>query len=93
MTFHQPEPKTKDEKQAVIDGAMGHKRLKHKISRMVIEPQENGDLAIQHTPVGEVKAAPTETLPPNEAHVRILRLLGTGEAANDLKIPGLGIPE
>ena len=93
MTFHQPEPKTKDEKQAVIDGAMGRKRLKHKISRMVITPNENGHLTIEHTPVGAAKAAPSETLPPNEAHVRILKLLGSGEAKNDISVPGLGIPE
>lgn len=93
MTFHQPEPKTKDEKQAVIDGAMGHKRLKHKIKRMVITPDEHGNLTIEHTPANSANPAPAETLPPNEAHVRILRLLGTGEASNDLKIPGLGIPE
>ena len=93
MNFHQPEPKSKEEKQAVIDGAIGRKRLKHKISRMVVTPQENGHITIEHTPVGAIKAAPAETLPPNEAHVRILKLLGTGEANNDLKIPGLGIPE
>ena len=91
--FHHPEPKTKDEKQAVIDGVMGRKRLKHKISRLVVTPQANGHLMIEHTPVGADKDAPAETLPPNEAHVRILKLLGTGEASNDLKIPGLGIPE
>ena len=91
--FHKPEPKTKEEKQAVIDGAMGRKRLKHKISRMVITPQENGHLTIEHTPAGDVKSAPAETLPPNEAHVRILKLLGTGEASNDLKVPSLGVPQ
>ncbi len=76
-----------------MDGVFGKAKGKHKITRMVVTPQENGHLTIEHTPVGSEKPAPSETLPPNEAHVRILRLLGTGEANNDLKVPGLGLPE
>lgn len=87
MTFHKPEPKTVEEKQDVIDGAMGIKKPKGRFSHIHISKAKNGVVVRHSMHSGDGPGTEEENVfqHSNQAAKHVMSLLGCNDSDQDGK--------